>query len=109
MNQMRNFFNGAASMMNAMGAMGNAAGMSNANGLGGLFGNMSNLMNMFNQFKNNLIGALMSMGYNIPQNIQGNPEAIVNYLKNSGQMSEQQFNQLSNFAHQFQNGMNGRF
>lgn len=95
MNQMHNFFGNAGnSMMNTM---------------GGPLGNMANLMQMFGQFRNNPIGALMSMGCNIPQNIQGSPEAIVNYLRNSGQMSDQQFNQFSNFARQFQNGLGGMF
>ncbi len=71
-------------------------------GGGNPFGNMMNLVQMFNQFKNNPSGALMNMGYNIPQNLQNNPEAIVNYLRNSGQMNDQQFNQFSNFAQQFQ-------
>ena len=85
------------------------------NGNGNPFGNIMNLAQMFNQFKNNPIGALMNMGYNIPQNLQNNPdpEAVVNFLRNSGQMNDQQFNQYSNFAQTFQgmlssmNGMNG--
>lgn len=79
------------------------------NTMGGPLGNMANLMQMFSQFRNNPIGALMSMGCNIPQNVQNSPEAIVNYLRNSGQMSDQQFNQFSNFARQFQSGLGGRF
>lgn len=98
MNQMHNFFNNASSMMSAMGNMG-----------GSPLGNMANLMQMFSQFKNNPVGALMGIGYNIPQNVQNNPEAIVNYLMSSGQMSEQQFNQFSGLARQFQNGMGGKF
>lgn len=69
---------------------------------GNPFGNMMGLVQMFNQFRNDPSGALMSMGYNIPQNLQNNPESIVNYLRNSGLMNNQQFNQFSNFAQQFQ-------
>lgn len=92
MNQMRNFFGN-----------GNAGGF-NGFGMGGSgpFGNMMGLMQMFNQFKNNPLGALMSMGCNIPQRFQNDPEAMVNYLRSSGQMNDQQFNQFSNFARQFQ-------
>lgn len=51
------------------------------------FGNMMNLMNQFNQFKNNF---------------QGDPRAQVQQLLNSGQMSQQQLNQLQNMARQLQ-------
>lgn len=92
MNQMRNFFNS-----------GNSGGFSGFNmGNTGPFGNMMNLMQMFNQFKSNPLGALMSMGCNIPQRFQNDPEAMVNYLRSSGQMNDQQFNQFSDFARQFQ-------
>ena len=69
----------------------------------GPFGNIMNLIQKFNQFRQNPIGAIMGLGIDIPQNIGNNPEAIVNYLRNSGQMSDQQFNQLSQMANQFQN------
>ena len=85
--------------------------MPNFFGNGNPFGNMMNLVQMFNQFKNNPIGALMGMGYNIPNNLQNNPEAVVNFLRNSGQMNDQMYNQFSNFAQQFQGmlgGMNNR-
>lgn len=90
--------------------------MFNPMGNGNPFGNIMGLMQMFNQFRNNSSGALMGMGYNIPQNLQNNPESIVNFLRNSGQMNDQQFNQFSNFAQQFQgllgsmnfNGRTGR-
>lgn len=92
MNRMRNFFGG--------GSPGefNGIGMGNS----GPLGNMVNLMQMFNQFKNNPFGALVSMGKNIPQRFQNDPEAMVNYLRSSGQMNNQQFNQFSNLAYQFQ-------
>ena len=89
MNQMRNFFGG-----------GNPGGFSMGNS--GPLGNMMNLIQMFGKFKNNPIGALMSMGCNIPQRYQNDPEAMVNYLRSSGQMNNQQFNQFSDLARQFQ-------
>lgn len=52
------------------------------------FGNMSNMMNQFQQFRNNF---------------QGDPKQKVQELLNSGQMSQQQFNYLSQIAQQFQN------
>lgn len=70
-----------------------------------LFGNLSNLMQKFNQFRQNPIGAIIGMGFNVPPHLQNNPQATVNYLRNSGQMSEEQFNQFSQMAQQFQNNM----
>ena len=71
-------------------------------------GNFFNMMQMFNQFRQNPIGALMGMGFNVPPHLQSNPEGTVNYLRNSGQMSEQQFNQFSQMAHQFQSQQNNQ-
>lgn len=56
----------------------------------GPFQNISNMMQQFNQFK---------------QNFQGNPQQRVQELLNSGQMTQEQFNQLSNLAKQFQSFM----
>ena len=52
----------------------------------GPFGNVLNMVNAFRQFK---------------QNFQGDPREQVQNLLNSGQMSQEQFNQLSNMAAQF--------
>ena len=54
---------------------------------GNPLGNIMNLINQFNQFKNNF---------------QGDPRAQVQQLLNSGQMSQQQLNQLQNMAKQLQ-------
>ena len=95
MNQMRNFFNSGMAGMNNMGAMGNNSS----------FGNMANMMQMFSQFRNNPIGALMSVGCNMPQRFQNDPEAMVNYLRSTGQMNDQQYNQFCNMANMFSNFM----
>lgn len=50
------------------------------------FGNMMNMMAQFNQFR---------------QNFRGDPKQKVQELLNSGQMSQQQFDQLSQIAQQF--------
>lgn len=57
---------------------------------GGPFGNFSNMMAQFEQFK---------------AQFQGNPQERVQQLLNSGQMTQAQFNQLSEMAKQFQNSM----
>lgn len=48
--------------------------------------NIMNLMNQFNQFKNNF---------------KGDPEQQVRQMLSSGQMSQSQFNQLSQMANMF--------
>lgn len=88
MNQMSNFFGG-----------GNQSG----GNFGGPFGNMMNWFGKFRQFMQNPIQAMMGSGMNIPQNIQNNPEAIINYLRSSGQMSDDQYNQAAQFAQGAQN------
>lgn len=91
MNMMRNLFGGQGSS------------------LPGPLGNIANLIQKFKQFSQNPVGALIGMGANIPQNISNNPEATVNYLRNSGQMTDQQFNEFSNLANQFQNFLPKKF
>lgn len=55
------------------------------NGLFGMFGNFTNFMNQLNQFRAGL---------------SGNPQQMVNNMVQSGQMSQEQFNYLSNMANQ---------
>lgn len=88
-----------------MNMMRNLFGGGQGSGLPGPFGAISNLIQRFNRFKQNPLGELMGLNINVPQNLGGNPEAIVNYLRNSGQMTEEQFNELSQMANQFQNIM----
>lgn len=56
------------------------------NNIPGPFGNAMNMVNRFKEFK---------------ANFQGDPREQVQNLLNSGQMSQEQFNQLSNMAAQF--------
>jgi len=55
---------------------------------------MMNMIKQLNQFR---------------QTFQGDPKQQVQQLLNSGKMSQQQFNQLSQMATQIQNMMNNRF
>ena len=57
----------------------------NNNSMFGPFGGMMNFMNQFNQFR---------------QGIQGNPQQMVQNMLQNGQMSQEQFNQLSGMAQQ---------
>lgn len=57
----------------------------------GRFGNFMNLVNQFNQFK---------------QTFKGDPKQQVYNMLNSGQMTQNQFNQLQTLATQFQKMLN---
>lgn len=69
--------------------------------------NINNMMQMFQVFRQNPMQYLLSRGANIPQNIQNNPDEIIQYMLNTGQITQQQYNQAAQMARQFQNG--GKF
>lgn len=87
MNQMHNFFGS------------NGGGFSN---LPGPLGKIVNIAQKFSQFVRNPLGALLGLGVDIPQSVGNDPEAMVNYLRNSGRMSNDQFNQFSQWAEPFE-------
>ena len=64
---------------------------------------MMGMLSMFPKFMQNPVGAMMSCGMNVPQNIQGNPQAMINYFLNSGQMTQEQYNTVAPFANMAQN------
>lgn len=86
-----------------MGMMSNFFGGNQNGSMPGPFGNIAQLFQKFQQFMQNPLGSLINKGVNIPANLNNNPEAIVNYLRSSGQMSDDQFNQFSQMANTFQN------
>ena len=51
-----------------------------------------NPMQMLAQLKQNPLGMLRQYGFNVPDNIS-DPNAIVQYLMNSGQINQQTYNQ----------------
>lgn len=53
--------------------------------------NNMNLMQMFGQFKQNPM-QFISRQYNLPQNVGSNPQQIVQYLLDSGQINQQMVN-----------------
>ena len=61
--------------------------------LSGQFGNMQDMISKLNQFR---------------QSFQGDPKQQVQQLLNSGQMSQNQYNQLSQMATQIQNMLNNQ-
>jgi len=59
-----------------------------------------NIMQALGQFRQNPIGALKQAGYNIPDNMN-NPEQIVNYLMQSGQLNNSKVGQITQMARNF--------
>lgn len=55
-----------------------------------------------NPFENNPMMNMLQQFQQFRANFQGDPRQKVQELLNSGQMSQQQFNQLSQLAQQFQ-------
>ena len=53
-----------------------------------------NFMQMLNQLKSNPVQFLTQRKFNLPQNFQGGPQEIINHLVNTGQVSQQQINQI---------------
>lgn len=67
------------------------------------FGSMSGFLNQFRGFMSNPMQFLMQRKLsNFPQDFMKNPQAAVQQMLNSGQMSQQQFNQLQQMAHKIQ-------
>lgn len=66
---------------------------------GAAIGNM-NPMQMLSQLKSNPMGLLRQAGFNVPTNIN-NPQAIIQHLMNSGQISQSQLTQAQQMAQNF--------
>ena len=60
----------------------------------------NNENNMFNQFMQNPIQWLMEKQITIPQEYANNPQGAVQYLLNSGKMTQEQLNMLTQKANQ---------
>lgn len=59
-----------------------------------------NLTDILSQLRQNPIGILRQRGFNLPSNLN-DPQAIIQHLLNSGQVSQQQVNQAKIMAQRF--------
>lgn len=59
------------------------------------------MMQMLQQFKQNPMQMLLQRKLNVPQNMANDPNAILNYLVQSGQVSQQQLNNAYQMMGQF--------
>lgn len=66
---------------------------------GGMMGGM-NPNALLSQLQTNPLGVLRRAGYNVPDNVS-NPQAIIQHLMNSGQISQQQLNSAQIMAQTF--------
>lgn len=56
--------------------------------------NASNLISQMNALRSNPVQFLAQRRFNLPQNFTGGPQQIVQYLLDTGQMSQNQYNNL---------------
>lgn len=61
---------------------------------------MNNMMQMLQILQQNPVQFLRSRGLNVPQDLN-NPNAIIQYLMNTGQVSQQQYQQARMMAERF--------
>lgn len=60
--------------------------------------NPMNLMGMLQQLKGNPMQMLLQRRMNVPQNMTNDPQAILNHLLQTGQISQAQVNQAYQMA-----------
>ena len=60
-----------------------------------------NIMSQFQQFMNNPMGYLASRNINIPQEYISDPNECIQYLMNTGKISQQDYNKANEMAKQF--------
>lgn len=72
---------------------------------GGGMPSMQQIMTQFQSFQRNPMQFLIQRKFNIPQELAGDPRGMVQHLLNSGQMSQQQLQQLQQIVPGFQQGV----
>lgn len=70
------------------------------NALGSAMSGSMNPMQMLTQLKSNPMALLRQAGFNVPDNITS-PQAILQHLMTSGQISQSQLNQAQSMAQRF--------
>lgn len=58
-------------------------------------------MQMLQQLRANPMQFLLRAGFNVPQNLLGDPNAIIQHLMQTGQISQERYNQAFQMAQQF--------
>lgn len=61
----------------------------------------NNFMSQLQMLQKNPMQFLMQRRFNVPQNIANDPNAIVQHLMNTGQITQAQYNQANQMARHF--------
>lgn len=61
---------------------------------------MNNMLQMLQMLQQNPLQILQSRGFNVPQNLN-DPNAIIQHLMNTGQISQQQYQNARMMAEKF--------
>lgn len=65
--------------------------------------NVNAMIGQFQQFMQNPASFMAQRRFNLPNGFEQNPSAAIQQMLNSGQMSQDQYNQLRQMADQLQN------
>lgn len=60
----------------------------------------NNIMGMLQALQSNPMQFLMQRGMNVPQNMANDPNAIIQHLLNTGQITQAQYNNANSMARQ---------
>ena len=63
--------------------------------------NIGNVVQMLQQFKSNPAQMLLQRRLNVPQGMMNDPNAIINHLLKTGQVSQEQLNSAYQLAQRF--------
>ena len=61
------------------------------------------MLGQFRQFMGNPMGYVMQKHMGIPQEYMNNPDEAIQYLMNTGKLTQQQYNEFNKTAKQIQN------
>ena len=64
-------------------------------------------MQLLTQLKNNPVQFVLQRGFNLPQNVGSDPNSIIQHLLNTGQVSQDRYNQVMK-SMQMARNFNGR-
>ena len=71
--------------------------------MGDPFGSMQNMLGQFRQFIVDPMGYIMQKNMGIPQKYMNNTDEAIQYLMNTGKLTQQQYNEVNEVAKKIQN------